>query len=51
MWDSQYLRYVKILDTDHSNYIVLYQCMEDARYFNTDDNKELDHEEAWSKAL
>jgi len=51
MWDSQFLRYIKVLDTDHSNYIALYQCMEDARFFNRDDDKELEPQEAWSKAL
>ena len=31
LWDSQYLRYMQILDHDEDyNYIVVYKCMETA---------------------
>ena len=42
LWDSQYLRYMQILDHDDDyNYIVLYKCMETAKYHDKTDGKEL----------
>lgn len=31
-WDSQYERYMQVLDTDNEEYIALYTCMESANY-------------------
>ena len=51
LWDSQFLRYVTILDTDQENYIALYSCLESANFFDLKENKLLNSEEAWNKAI
>jgi len=35
LWDSQYTRYMQVLDTDNEDYVVLYQCLESANYRDT----------------
>lgn len=32
IWEQQYDRWAQIIDTDHKNYIVLYSCMNGAKY-------------------
>ena len=32
LWDSQFDRYMKVVDTNNQDYLVLYQCLESANY-------------------
>jgi len=32
--DKQFERYMQVLDTDYDNYLVMYQCLESAQYFD-----------------
>ena len=50
LWDSQYLRYMQVLDTDNKNYVVLYKCLETAKYTDTKTDKSLTEEEAWKRS-
>ena len=34
-WDNMHLKYMQVLDTDYTNYMVVYSCQENAEY--TDD--------------
>ena len=48
-FDSQFLRYAQILDTDYLNYMVVYQCLETAHYFNKETHEKMTGEEAWKE--
>jgi len=50
LWDSQFTRYLQILDTDDEhNYIILYQCFETA-VFHDKAGKELKAREAFNQS-
>jgi hypothetical protein len=34
VFDQQFERYMQVLDTDYDNYLVMYQCLETAHYFD-----------------
>jgi hypothetical protein len=52
-FESQYRRSAEILHTDEfKNYMVLYQCMEKAKYNDlTHDEADLDDHETWKRAI
>jgi hypothetical protein len=50
LWDSQYLRYVQVLDSDSKNYLVVYKCLETAKYTDTKTGGSLSDEEAWKRS-
>lgn len=47
-WDSQFLRYVQVLDSDNKNFMILYSCQESAKYYDVEDGDqvELSHYDA-----
>jgi len=49
-WDSQFLRYSQIIDTDYKNYIVLYSCYEIAEFYHKEGAKHIKHEKVFKKS-
>jgi hypothetical protein len=47
LWDSQYLRYMQVLDSD-KDYIILYKCLETAMYSH--ENRIYNDQEAWERS-
>lgn len=45
----QFPRYAQVLDTDYDNYMVMYQCLETAKYFDKETNEEIDGAEAFNR--
>ena len=43
------MRYAQILDTDNENYVVLYECFENAKYFSKKENKLEFSKRVWNK--
>lgn len=35
-FEAQFERYMQVLDTDYDNYLVMYQCLETARYYDVE---------------
>ena len=50
VFDSQYLRYVQVLDTDYDNYFVMYACQEIARIVDKESGEEITPHEAWVRS-
>lgn len=48
LFDSQFLKYAQVLDTDYENFLLLYSCQEYAE-FNDDEGYVLPQEYAWTK--
>jgi len=48
-WASQYDRHVQVLDTDHFNYVVLYHCLESARFWHKKRKQYIEPKEVWDK--
>jgi hypothetical protein len=51
IFDSQFLRYNQILDTDNEHYLVIYECMESAYFFDRKTEKRMFGEDVWNKAI
>jgi hypothetical protein len=45
----QFPRYAQVLDTDYDKYMVMYQCLETAKYFDKETNEEIDGSEAYTR--
>lgn len=39
-FDHHYLRYAQVLDTDYSNFVIVYSCQEGAHYYDPNDKSE-----------
>ena len=48
LFDSQYLRYTQVLDTDYENFMVLYTCQETGEFWQ--DDRHILPFEAWHHA-
>jgi len=50
-WDTQYLRFSKVLDTDNENFLIMYSCQESAKYYDKEHHgEEISHHDAHSFA-
>lgn len=45
------MRYAQILDTDELNYMVVYECLESAEYYDKQIGKKISAKQAWRKTL
>ena len=50
LFDSQYLRYAQVLDTDYDNYILLYSCQEINEYFEAKTHQDIPLDKVWKLA-
>eukprot|EP00355_Strombidium_rassoulzadegani_P000924 CAMPEP_0168615352 /NCGR_PEP_ID=MMETSP0449_2-20121227/4459_1 /TAXON_ID=1082188 /ORGANISM="Strombidium rassoulzadegani, Strain ras09" /LENGTH=165 /DNA_ID=CAMNT_0008656087 /DNA_START=155 /DNA_END=649 /DNA_ORIENTATION=+ len=49
--EAQFLKYMQVLDTDYSNYLVVYTCQENTEWTETKSGRELLPEEAFQAYL
>lgn len=51
LWDSQYMRYIQVVDFDERHeYVVLYQCFETATYLDVKSGEPLKEREAFNRS-
>jgi len=48
VFNSQFMKYVQVLDTDYDNYILLYSCQENAEFREMEGGAELSPEDVWT---